>query len=85
MPIPEEPTADFKCPKCGSSRYGTSMRPLPVTVHCHGRVGCRFKLVDADRWKYFELRGEPFAGPAQYEAHLARWLDQQNETIARTD
>ena len=81
MPANEEPTARFRCPKCGSQKFGTSLRPLPITMYCHGEGGCRFHFYDADRWRYFELRGESFVNQAQYDAHLARWLDQMNGII----
>ncbi len=76
----EEPTAKFRCPRCGSRKFGTSFLPPPTTTHCHGDAGCRFSFPDPDRWRYFELRGEPFASPAQYDAHLARWRAWQNGT-----
>lgn len=52
---------EFKCPECGSNRFGTSnclaKNPADMIGHCHG-AGCRFTWSRADDKKYFSERGE---------------------------
>lgn len=55
----------FHCPKCSSTRFGSSNCTSvtgPLTRHCHGGSGtnnpCRFTWPEPDDWKYMTVDGK---------------------------
>jgi len=47
----------FKCPKCGSSHFGSTIRSHGLLRRCHGK-NCRFEWEEKDDNKYSVLRRE---------------------------
>lgn len=44
---------NFKCPICGSYKFGTSYSSNGIiTRHCHGR-GCKYSAPESDDHKHF--------------------------------
>lgn len=66
---PARSNIEFSCPKCGSSKFGSS----DLTGRCHGRSGCGFTWAEADSWKYFTLvTKQAFEDDKEYRAFQAQ-------------
>ena len=57
---------EFRCPKCGSKYWGTTMFPGDIERgFCHGSLGCHFSWPRSEDHKYFKPVTDPenYRGP----------------------
>ena len=68
------PVETFRCPRCGGSRYGSTLDAMnpeaPMHRRCHG-VDCDFNWPEKDDWRHFLVDGVKLTRD-QYDAVQAR-------------
>lgn len=74
--------AEFHCPECNSSTFGSSQEGGHTTRHCHGRTyesSCRFTFPVEHDWKYFRVEGRRFSSEKEYDEYMERWRAERTD------